>query len=102
MYLKQAIDFLLPAITQTGYWKDVEHKKMRVGRLFYFLQIAYNKYADEKYLKGIEQLISLVINEDRSELAQCLLITPSSSVIDVNHLIKMDPTGAKSQYRCYY
>ncbi|MCF2948546.1 alginate lyase family protein [Paraglaciecola aquimarina] len=100
--LKQAIDFLLPAITQQGYWKDVKHKKMRVGRLFYFLQVAHEKYGENKYLESIEQLVPIVANEDRSELSQCLLITKASSVITSKELELMDPDGKKSQYRCYY
>ncbi|MGJ8679416.1 alginate lyase family protein [Paraglaciecola sp.] len=100
--LKSAIDFLLPAIKEQGYWQNVEDKKMRRGRLFYFLQVAYQKYADDKYLQAIEDLIPLVVKEDRAELAQCLLISPKPQSINLARLLKMDPDGSKSHYRCYY
>ncbi|EWH09153.1 hypothetical protein DS2_13809 [Catenovulum agarivorans DS-2] len=100
--IKKMVDFILPAIKKQGYWQNVADKKMRRGRLFYFLQYAYIKFGDEKYRQAIEDLFSLVANEDRAELAQCLLVMPTPTNLTLADLKQMDPTGAKSKYRCYY
>ena len=100
--LKQALDFLIPAINKQGHWDNGKDKKMRRARLFYFLNLAYNEYGDEKYLRAMNDLIPLAIDEDRSELVQCLLISPTPKGFTLDALKKMDPTGKKSHYRCYY
>ncbi|WP_016956490.1 alginate lyase family protein [Catenovulum agarivorans] len=100
--IKQMIDFILPSIKQQGYWQNVKDKKMRMGRLFYFLQYAHIKYGDVKYQQAISDLMPLVAEEDRSEFAQCLLIMPKPDNLSLSDLVKVDPTGEKSTYRCYY
>ncbi|WP_048688940.1 alginate lyase family protein [Catenovulum maritimum] len=100
--LKTAIDFLLPAIKKEGYWANVKDKKMRRGRLYYFLQYAYQRYGDDKYAQAIEDLMPLIIKEDRSELAQCFLIMPKPDSFTLALYKQIDPNGDKSKYRCYY
>ncbi|WP_111978182.1 alginate lyase family protein [Algibacillus agarilyticus] len=100
--LQEIIDFLLPAIKKQGYWANVKDKKMRRGRLYYFLQYAYQRYGDDKYRQAIEDLYPLIIKEDRSELAQCFLIMPKPDSVTLDLYKQMDPTGKKSGYRCYY
>lgn len=100
--IKQMIDFMLPAIEDKGYWQKVKDKKMRKARLFYFIEYAYQKYREDKYLDGISQIFSLAPEEDRSEFAQCLLIMPTSSALTLEQLQEIDATGKKSSYRCYY
>ncbi len=100
--IKTMIDFLVPAINKQGYWETVKDSKTRRGRLFYFLNMAHQQYGDPKYLRAIQDLIPLIEQEDRAELSQCLLISPTPSGITLPSLLAMDPDGSKSGYRCYY
>lgn len=100
--LQTAIDFLLPAIKKEGYWENIKDKKMRRGRLYYFLQYAHQKYGDEKYRQAMNDLLPLVALEDRSEMLQCFLIMPKPKNMTLAQVMVMDPKGKKSKYRCYY
>lgn len=105
--LQQAIDFLIPALTQEGYWHThAFSEKMRVARLYYFLRYAKTKYAsednDDKYSNAIKLLYTYAENEDRNELAQCFLMMPKPDSFTLETLNKIDPKRLKTKYRCYY
>jgi len=101
--IKQAIDFILPAIYNKGYWADNAYSpKMRVARLYYFLQYAHEKYGDKKYQQAISDLYPFAAKESRNEMLQCFLHMPKPEGYTLAVLNNIDPDRVKSHYRCYY
>lgn len=101
--VRKALDYVV-AVVDTGKadWHGYKVKSsVRTGRLFYFLQQASKVY-DESYLDKTAALLELIANEDRSELTLCLLTGPSATDLTIDALRKVDPTGKKSEHRCYY
>ncbi len=105
--IKQAIDFILPAIYNNDYWADNAYSpKMRVARLYYFLQYGHEKYGrkndDKKYQKAMQDLYPFAAKENRNEMFQCFLQMPQPEGYSLATLNQIDPDRVKSHYRCYY
>lgn len=101
--IKAMIDYLLPAIKNSGNWKShPPKKKTRVGRLYYFVYLAYRQYGDEKYAQALTDLVDVIEKEDRSEMTQCFLFMPTPPNFTISDMQRIDPQGKKSRSRCYF